>query len=347
MSRSIDEARAMWEPSTVYLNTASYGLPPTPMWDGLQEALRAWRAGSTGWLPWSEKTQEAREAFARLVGVSSDLVAVGSNVSAFAGLVAGSLPSGSTVLAPEIEFTSNLFPWMIQEDRGIKVRTVPQADLIDEIDDDTTLVAVSAVQSASGEVTRLDDLVDASRRHGAQIFLDATQACGWLPLDASKFDFVACGAYKWLMSPRGTAFLTMKEQHVGSLRPVDAGWFAGDEVHDSYYGPPLRLAESARRFDISPAWFSWVGTALALDVLEGLDLSEIATHNIALANRFLEGAGLKAGNSAIVSVDVPDGDARLESAGILGAVRAGNVRLSFHLYNTEADVDAALNALYG
>ena len=203
------------------------------------------------------------------------------------------------------------------------------------------------MQSASGEVTPLDELADAARRHGAQVFLDATQACGWLPLDASKFDFVACAAYKWLMAPRGSAFLTMKKEHVESLKPVDAGWFAGDEVHDSYYGPPLRLADSARRFDISPAWFSWVGTALALDVLEGIDVQEINAHNIALANRFLEGAGAEPGNSAIVSVDVADGDARLNAAGILGAVRAGNVRLSFHLYNTAADVDAALDALYG
>ena len=344
---SIEAAQTLWEPSTVYLNTASFGLPPTPVWDGLQEVLRSWRTGSTGWLPWSEKTQEARVAFARLVGVDDELVATGSNVSAFAGLVASSLPSGSTVLVPEIEFTSNLFPWLIHEDRGVKVRTVPQADVIDEIDDEVSLVAVSAVQSASGELTPLDDLADAAQRHGALVFLDATQACGWLPIDASRFDFVACAAYKWLMAPRGSAFLTMKEEHVSSLRPVDAGWFAGDDVHDSYYGPPLRLADSARRFDISPAWFSWVGTALALEVLGKLDLREIHAHDVGLANRFLEGSGAEPGNSAIVSVDVADGDARLRAAGILGAVRAGKVRLSFHLYNTEADVDAALNALYG
>ncbi|MDQ3618766.1 MAG: aminotransferase, partial [Actinomycetota bacterium] len=96
-----------------------------------------------------------------------------------------------------------------------------------------------------------------------------------------------------------------------------------------------------------PAWFSWVGTALALEVLEGFDIAEIAAHNISLANRFLDGAGLEPGNSAIASVNVADGNERLQAAGILGAVRAGNVRLAFHLYNTEADADAALNALYG
>ena len=48
---SIEAAQALWKPSTVYLNTASFGLPPTPVWDGLQDILRSWRAGSTGWLP--------------------------------------------------------------------------------------------------------------------------------------------------------------------------------------------------------------------------------------------------------------------------------------------------------
>ena len=54
---------------------------------------------------------------------------------------------------------------------------------------------------------------------------------------------------------------------------------------------------------------------------------------------------LEPGDSAIVSVDVEDGAAKLERAGIRAAVRSGGLRVSFHLYNTEDDVDAALTAL--
>jgi selenocysteine lyase/cysteine desulfurase len=83
--------------------------------------------------------------------------------------------------------------------------------------------------------------------------------------------------------------MTVSDRLAERLRPHSAGRYAGQDVFATYYGAPLRLAEDASRFDVSPAWFCWVG--------------------------------------------------------IRAATRAGAVRASFHLYNTEADVDAALDAL--
>ena len=57
------------------------------------------------------------------------------------------------------------------------------------------------------------------------------------------------------------------------------------------------------------------------------------------------GLGLEPSDSAIVSTDFPDATEKLARAGIMAAARAGKLRASFHLYNTEADVDAALTAL--
>ena len=73
----------------------------------------------------------------------------------------------------------------------------------------------------------------------------------------------------------------------------------------------------------------------------------IHDHNVGLANRFRAGLGLPPGDSAIVTVDVPDAAEKLARAGVRAAVRAGRVRASFHLYTTEADVDLALSALAG
>ena len=129
------------------------------------------------------------------------------------------------------------------------------------------------------------------------------------------------------------------------MRPLAPGWWAGEDPHESYYGPPLRLASSARRLDTSPAWFSWVGAAPALELLEELGVEAIQDHDVALANRFRAGLGLPPGDSAIVSTSMPDAAERLERAGIRAAVRASSLRVSFHVYNTEADVDAALDAL--
>ncbi|MDG4809172.1 aminotransferase class V-fold PLP-dependent enzyme [Micromonospora sp. WMMD1120] len=341
----IEQAQQLWKPEPGWLNTASYGLPPEPAWTALQEALGQWRVGSTSWEGWGDSVQRSRTAFARLIGVPEGDVAVGASVSQMLAPVAAALPSGATVVAPDVEFTSNLFPWLVQEERGVTVRTVSLESLVDAIDADTDVVAFSLVQSADGAVARYDEIVAAARAYDALVVVDATQACGWLPFDGSRADVVTVGGYKWLMNPRGTAFTYLAPALRERLRPDAAGWYAGRDPHASYYGPPLRLADDARRFDISPAWFSWVGAAPALELVAEIGVPAIRAHDVALANRFLRGLGRPPGESAIVAVDVPDAERRLAAAGIRAAVRAGRVRASFHVYSTEADVDAALAAL--
>jgi selenocysteine lyase/cysteine desulfurase len=337
----------LWQPEPGWLNTASFGLPPRPAWDALQAALADWRGGRTSWEGWDSSTGRARAAFARLAGVDVADVAVGSNVSAMLGPVAAALPDGARMVVPEGEFASNMFPWLVQASRGVQIRTVPVDKLAEAIDSGTDLVAFSLVQSADGTVARYDDIVAAARGVGAFVSVDATQACGWLEFDASAADVVAVGGYKWLMGVKGTTFAYYSPRIQERMTPNAAGWYAGEDVHASYYGPPMRLAHDARRFDVSPAWHPWVGTAPALEVVEQIGVAAIGAHNIELANRFLTGLGQPPGNSAIVTVDVPGAEEKLAAAGVRAAVRAGRVRASFHIYTTESDVDLALEALAG
>jgi selenocysteine lyase/cysteine desulfurase len=343
----VASAQSLWDPVGVYLNTASVGLPPRPAFDRMSAILEDWRTGRTSWKPWGDATERARESFARMVGADVGDVAIGGNVSQFVGVIASALPDGAQVVVPELEFTSSLFPFMVHADRGVEVVTVPAEKLADAIEPSTTAVAFGLVQSATGDLVDVDAVCAAAREHDVLTIADTTQACGWLPVDATRFDYVVCAAYKWLMSPRGSGFMVVHPSRLDSLRPTAAGWYAGESVHDSYYGPPLRLASSARRFDLSPAWFSWIGTEGALNLIEDIGIDAIHAHDVGLANRFLTGLGLPPGDSAIVSVDAPDARDRLEAAGVQAALRDGRVRVSFHLYNTEADVDAALNALVG
>ena len=340
---TIEDARALWSPDGPYLNSATYGLPPEPGWDAMQRALTDWRHGRTSWEAWNDETHRARDLFARMVGVPVERVAVGATVSELVGLLASSLPRGR-VVAPEGDFTSLLWPWLAH---GFEVDTAPLSRLADAVDSSTSVVALSVVQSSTGERADLAAIEAAAGQYGALVVLDATQACGWLELDASRFDAVACAGYKWLCTPRGTAYLTLSERLLDRIVPAHAGWFAGDDPYASFYGTPLRLASSARRFDTSPAWFSWVAAAPALELLLEIGVPVIERHDVALANRFRAGLGLAPGNSAIVKVDVPDAATRLERAGIRAATRAGSVRASFHVYTTETDVDAALEALVG
>lgn len=343
--RSISEAQSLWDPAGTYLNTASYGLPPRPAWDALQAALEDWRGGRTSWEHWGIPGEEARASFARLVGAQVETVAIGSNVSSLIGLVAASVPDGTRVLAPDIEFTSLLFPFLVQEHRGVTVRFVPASDLAGEIGPDVDVVAFSAVQMATGEVANLDSIARAADEHDVMTVVDATQAIGWLPLDASRFDIVAAHAYKWLMSARGTAYLTIRHERLTDIVPTSAGWYAGENPHETFFGPPLRLAESARRLDTSPAWYMWVAAAPALATIEQIGVDTINVHDVALANRFRAGLGLDPGNSAIVMSDAPGAADKLASAGIQAAVRGGKLRTSWHVYNTERDVDRTLDVL--
>jgi selenocysteine lyase/cysteine desulfurase len=337
---NLADARELWTPAGVYCNTASYGLPPRPAWDALQAALVDWRGGRTSWEHWGETTQASRAAFARLVGVDPARVAVGATVSELVGSVVTALPTGARVVVPDVEFTSNLFPYLVQS--RLDVRTVPVAAVADAVADGAGAVAFSAVQMSTGEVADTDAILEAASAVDAVTICDATQAVGWLPIDAGRFDAVVCGAYKWLMSPRGTAFLTVSDRMLESAVPHSAGWYAGEDVHSSYFGPPLRLARSARRLDVSPAWFCWVGTAPALELIEEVGVQAIHDHDVALANRFRAGLGMEPANSAIVSADVPDAAARLERAGIVAAMRGGRLRTSWHVYNNERDVDRVL-----
>jgi selenocysteine lyase/cysteine desulfurase len=339
------DATAHFAVAPGYLDTASLGVPPVETVDAMREALAAWAAGRARPQDYDPLVVAARAAFADLVGVAPDEVCVGSQVSALAGLVAASLPDGARVVGVEGDFTSVLFPFMAQGDRGVVVTLVPLADLADAIGPRTELVVVSAVQSATGELADLDAIERAAREHGARTLIDATQACGWLPIDARRFDYLTCAAYKWLLSPRGAAFMTVRPERLVEVRPNAAGWYAGADIWSSIYGAPLRLARTARRLDVSPAWLCWVGTVPSLELLRRVGVEAIHAHDVALANRVRDGLEMAPTGSAIVCVSDQGAAERLAAAGIRASTRAGAARLSFHLHNTAADADRALEAL--
>ena len=344
----LSRACGEFDAEVIYLNTTTLGLPPRRSLLALQAALQDWRRGTANPVEYDGALSAARAAYATLVAVDPSAVAVGSQVSMFAGLVAASLPRGSKVLTASGDFTSILFPFYAQAGRGVTVREVPLDRLADAVTSATTLVSVSAVQSADGRLADLDALQVACAATGTRVLLDTTQAVGWLPVDAGRFAYTVCSGYKWLLAPRGTAFFTVLPGAGDELVPHHAGWYAGEKPWSSIYGSPLRLAADARRFDLSPAWHSWIAAAPALELLTEVGPAALHAHALGLAERFRVAAGLPSASSAIVSVvadeNVPD---LMSAAGIVGSVRAGRLRLSFHVSTSEQDADRAAEVLAG
>jgi selenocysteine lyase/cysteine desulfurase len=252
--------------------------------------------------------------------------------------VAAALPDGTRVLAAEGDFTSVTFPFAAC---GHRVTEVPLDELAGRVEGHD-VVAVSVVQSADGRIADLAALRAAAEATGAAVLLDATQAAGWLPLDVAWADWVVAAGYKWLLSPRGSAWLAVRPDAQERTRAVAANWYAGEDPWATVYGLPLRLAGDARAFDLSPVWLAQVGAAAALEYLGGLDLAQVGAHNAGLADTLLEKLGLPPRGSAIVSLEADPG--RVAAAGIVSGLRNGKVRVGFHLYNTADDVERVLRA---
>jgi selenocysteine lyase/cysteine desulfurase len=201
------------------------------------------------------------------------------------------------------------------------------------------------VQSANGHVLDVDALRDAVAGTDVLVVLDVTQAMGWKRLDLGWADVTTAAVYKWLLAPRGTAWMSLSDRVSGLMTPHAANWYANTDPWSNIYGLPLRLAESARRFDTSPAWFGALGSGLTLPWLAGLDGAAVEAHCVGLANRLCEELELPQRDSAIVSLPVADAADKLRAAGIRASVRAGAVRVGFHVYNTDEDLERLLEAL--
>ncbi|TQN32739.1 selenocysteine lyase/cysteine desulfurase [Haloactinospora alba] len=341
----IDTARELWDLDTTWLNTAQVGVPPRPAQAALDAALHDWQRGSPDPAGWSATAEAARARFAELTGSETTDVAQGASTAQLLGTVASSAPDGARILVPEEDYASTVFPWMAQATRGVEVRPVPLEELAGAIDADTWLVAFSIVQSATGEVAPCGEILRRARHHGCLVVGDATQALGWLPVDATDYDALVCSAYKWLMAPRGLAYGYFSPRIRPLLRAVNAGPGAAADPMASLYTSDMRLAQAASRFDLSPNWFAGVVAAESMRVLLEVGVDRVHAHNTAVANRFLEVLGLTPRDSAIVTVDAPDGARRLQEAGVAASERGGRTRLAFHLYSTTADAERAAKAL--
>jgi selenocysteine lyase/cysteine desulfurase len=166
---------------------------------------------------------------------------------------------------------------------------------------------------------------------------------------------VAAQAYKWLIGPRGAAWLWTSPDHVSELQPLAPSWKTVPEPYAEYYGEPWALPEHGRRADGSLVWFSWPGALAGLEILAQLDPAEVEARCLSLAASFrAEAAALgftltpEDAPSHIVGLRAPDPEAmreRLLERRVVGAVRGGSLRVGFHAFNDDRDVDAVLEAL--
>jgi selenocysteine lyase/cysteine desulfurase len=328
-----------------YLDSATYGLPPRPTVDAMSEALIQWQEGSAYWIDdWDVAADRARNAFAELVGVPRADVAMVPAASVGVGTVAAALTSKERVVVPDDEFTSLLFPLLVAKEQGVHVTRVPFTSLSERIEPETTLVATSLVQMQTGRVAALESILDRAHEVGARVLLDATQGLPFVGMGGimKRVDYVVCASYKHLLCPRGVAFLVVRADHHDDLPPWNANWRSADDPYGRFFGGPLTLAPGAARFDVSVAWFPWVGGASSLELLCEWSRAGLLDSPKALAKSLADRLGVEWRGASIVCAPVKDLDttrAALDDAKVKAGFRGGGVRLSTHVYNTDADIE--------
>jgi selenocysteine lyase/cysteine desulfurase len=216
-------------------------------------------------------------------------------------------------------------------------------------------VVVSDVLSQDGHRLDLVKLREATDAVGSQLFVDATQSLGVLKFDNDRVrpDYLVAHGYKWLLAPRGAAFLVVRNALVADIQPLQPN--VQSSVDGTYFGGTLTAWPTAARLDTSPAWLSWVGARAALALMSTLEPGQVEHHCLGLADRFRDAArelGYSIldpdGTSQIVVVEALNPD-RLAQSLRAHRVRcltyADRMRVGFHYFNNGSDVNAVVESM--
>ena len=265
--------------------------------------------------------------------------------------------NGDNVVIPAGEFPSNRLPWLALRDQGVEVREVdihntdaPEDALLAQMDKNTRLLSVSAVQWADGLRLDLKKLGSACQGTEILFFVDAIQLLGALDINvqACHIDFLAADGHKWLLAPEGIAVFYSNLQARNQLRLVQHGWHMTDNPYQ-FNRHDWSASESASRFEAgTPNMLGQVGFNASVQLLLEYGMAQIdaavsansaqisaAIENIAGANLIMPYDPQR--SSGIVCFDVPgtplpDLLAALAEQQVTCTIRGGGIRLSPHFY---------------
>jgi selenocysteine lyase/cysteine desulfurase len=356
----------------LYLNSCSLTPLPVRGAAALAEYARTWTelAGRAWYEHWVGVLDGLRADFARVLGADVAEIALEPAVSAALVTIASSFDytTRNKVVVGDLDFPTDGHTWLALARAGVEVEFVRSPDGITlplelferAVDERTALVCTGHVLYTSGAIQDVAALAGICHAKGAALVVDAYQSIGAIPFDVhrSGVDFLVGGTLKWLMGGPGMAFLYARADRIAGARPSAVGWwamrdpFAFDVQH-------LDLAPTARRFEYGTPAVAAAYTARAgIALLEEIGIPAIRARHQALSQRLLEGALAQGWTTACVR----DADRRtpivtlrhpaparavdaLRAAGCIVDHRPGLIRLSPHHFNTEDEIDRALELL--
>ena len=367
----------------IYLNAASEGPMPEEAIREAERVARLkaspWEIGSDCYYI---EPAAVRTRIENLIGAPSGTVALVAGTSAGIGIAARGLrvSPGDEILLLEAQFPSNVNPWQAAVMRGATLRVAPRPlgsdpsdAVLAAIGPATRVVAIDWVNFVDGAVADLARIGSACHDRGIRFVVDAAQGAGALALHLSDLpvDILAAPSHKWLLGPVGAGFVYVAPALRDELQPWNAGWvnLAARAGFRNLMQLSHRPPADATRFETgSPPYGLLIPWNVSLEMLSALGAPAVESCILGLAARLARGIaalapaahatrGLKLvtpapsgpPRSGIVSFTADEDRTvslyrRLMAAGTVIALREGVIRVSPHVYNTDAEIDALLDS---
>jgi kynureninase len=356
----------------LYLNNCSLTPLPRSGRERIERFAREWtELGGRAWYDhWIGEYEALRDDIAGVLGAAREEIAIQPNVSTGLVGVASTLDYAKRpkVVVADLDFPTDGHAFHAVADRGARVEFVRSPDRVRmplelferAVDERTSAVCTGHVYFTTGWIQDVRALAEICHRKGAVLIVDAYQSIGAFPfdVDASGVDYLVGGTLKWLMGGPGIAFLYARREIAERARPSAVGWwgvmdpFAFDVEHRAY-------GTRARRFEYgTPAVAAIYAARAGLALLAEIGVSTVRERHMMLSQRLVDGAiaqgwtvrcpRVAEERTAIVTLEHPDPQRvvdTLRARGVICDSRPGLVRLSPHYFNTEKEMDRALELL--
>ncbi len=313
------------------------------------------------------RSEQVRGLFAGLIGAPPDGIAIVPAVSYANAIAAKNLEvaPGQTILVLDEQFPSNVYPWWDKaRQSNADLIVVPRpanhdwtSTILEHIDERLAIAALPNCHWTDGGLVDLVAVGKMVREVGAALVVDASQSLGALPLDVGDVqpDFLCTVGYKWMLGPYSYSYLYVGPERRGG-EPIEQGWITrkGSEDFTRLVDYETELEAGATRFDVGER-SNFILTPMAEAALTQIgdwgieNIADTIARSTAEVERRMTSLGLDpipAGRRGphMTGVYFPNGvpvdlGDRLRAAGVYASIRGDSLRLSPHLFTTEADLD--------
>ncbi len=375
--RAIDRRRKdlLGIDESIHLLSHSLGPVPKAARDSLLDYLRCWErhAVEDAWeSTWWDLWREAGDRIARIIGAAPGTVLPQPNTSIALATVASCLDYGAgrrRIVTTALDFPTTAYVWEAQRAHGAAIHVVPSDDgltipterILDAIDGDTLLVALSHVSYLSSHRIEPASVVARAREAGAMVLLDVYQSAGVIEIGADGLgaDFLVGGMIKWLCGGPACGYLHVRPDRIPALEPRLTGWFAHSDPF-AFEPGPIRYDDSIRRFAQGTTGIPGLYSCLpGLRLVEEVGLPVIEEESVRRTGWMIDFAlergwrvntprqPERRGGCVMIGVDRPrEAAARLRERGVLVDWRPGvGIRMSPHFFNTDDEVERAMGIL--